>query len=145
VKEEDKFLKVRKTFFNRFGQPISVQNVKQGDLIAVRLTVENIEKSSVDNVAITDILPAGFEIENPRIGEVADMNWIKDMATYQYMDVRDDRITFFTGSVSLKPQSFYYVVRAVSTGKYVMGPASADAMYNGEYHSYNGAQTVVIK
>ncbi|MFN8166196.1 MAG: MG2 domain-containing protein [Bacteroidia bacterium] len=145
VKEEDRFLKVRKTFYNRFGQPINVQNVKQGDIIAVKLTVENLEKSSVDNVAITDILPAGFEIENPRIGEVADMTWIKDMAGYQYMDVRDDRITFFTSEVNMRPKAFYYVTRAVSTGKYLMGPASADAMYNGEYHSYNGAQTVVIR
>jgi len=25
-----------------------------------------------------------------------------------------------------------------------MGPASADAMYNGEYHSYNGAGTIKV-
>jgi len=36
-------------------------------------------------------------------------------------------------------------VRAVSPGVYKMGPVSADAMYNGEYHSYNGAGTVVVR
>lgn len=144
VKEEDSFLKVRKSFFNRFGQPINPSDVKQGDLIAVKLTLQNIEKSTVQNVALADILPAGFEIENSRIGEVADMNWIKDRWTESYLDVRDDRITFFTYA-DQTPHSFYYLIRAVSTGKFKMGPASADAMYNGEYHSYSGAQTIIIR
>ena len=144
VKEEDKFIKARKSFFNRFGQPINPSNVKQGDLIAVKLTLENSEKSKVENIALADILPAGFEIENSRIGEVADMNWIKDQAFEDYLDVRDDRITFFTHA-ELKPRSFYYLVRAVSTGTFKMGPVSADAMYNGEYHSYHGAQTIIVR
>ena len=144
VKEEDKFIKARKSFYNRFGQLINPSNVKQGDLIAVKLTLENTERSKVENIALADILPAGFEIENSRIGEVADMNWIKDQAVEDYMDVRDDRITFFTYAEQ-KPRSFYYLVRAVSTGTFKMGPVSADAMYNGEYHSYNGAQTVIVR
>ena len=39
---------------------------------------------------------------------------------------------------------YYYAVRAVSPGIYKMGPVSADAMYNGEYHSYNGAGVVKV-
>ena len=144
IKEEDNFLRVRKTFYNRFGQPINPSNVKQGDLLAVKLTLQNAEKSKVENVALADILPAGFEIENSRIGEVAEMSWIKDRTNEQYLDVRDDRITFFTYA-DQTPRSYYYLVRAVSTGKFKMGPASADAMYNGEYHSYNGAQTIIVR
>ncbi|MFT5070515.1 MAG: hypothetical protein ACI8V8_000475, partial [Chitinophagales bacterium] len=30
-------------------------------------------------------------------------------------------------------------------GKYKMGPVGADAMYNGEYHSYHGAGWIEIK
>jgi len=59
------------------------------------------------------------------------------------MDVRDDRINFFTNLYSTK-QTFYYAVRAVSPGSYKMGPVSADAMYNGEYHSYNGAGMIRV-
>jgi uncharacterized protein YfaS (alpha-2-macroglobulin family) len=59
------------------------------------------------------------------------------------MDVRDDRINLFVNSTSLH-QTYYYAVRAVSPGVYHMGPVSADAMYNGEYHSYNGAGTVKV-
>ena len=55
-----------------------------------------------------------------------------------HLDVRDDRIHFFVDA-NYNKQTYYYAVRAVSPGKYKMGPVSADAMYNGEYHSYNGA------
>jgi uncharacterized protein YfaS (alpha-2-macroglobulin family) len=32
----------------------------------------------------------------------------------------------------------------VSPGTYKMGPVSADAMYNGEYHSYHGAGVIKV-
>ena len=41
-------------------------------------------------------------------------------------------------------QNYYYTVRAVSPGTYKMGPVMADAMYNEEYHSYNGSGIVKI-
>lgn len=50
---------------------------------------------------------------------------------------------FFT-SMGTAKQTFYYAVRAVSPGQYKMGPVSADAMYNGEYHSYSGAGVVRV-
>jgi alpha-2-macroglobulin len=59
------------------------------------------------------------------------------------LDVRDDRIHLFVDLTSQR-QVYYYAVRAVSTGKFKLGPVSADAMYNGEYHSYNGGGTVEI-
>ena len=142
-KEEDKYLQVRKSFYDRFGRPIDIHRVKQGDLIVVRINLINLEKSQVDNVVVTDMLPAGFEIENPRISESEDMPWIKNQSQSQYIDIRDDRINFFVNA-STVAQNFYYLVRAVSTGNYRMGPVSADAMYNGEYHSYNGAGSVKV-
>ena len=59
------------------------------------------------------------------------------------LDVRDDRINLFVDANSYK-QTYYYAVRAVSPGVYKMGPVSADAMYNGEYHSYNGAGVIKV-
>jgi uncharacterized protein YfaS (alpha-2-macroglobulin family) len=53
-------------------------------------------------------------------------------------------VHFFT-SVSGDVKHFYYLVRAVSPGKFRLGPASADAMYNGDYRSYHGAGTVVVE
>jgi len=141
--EEDNYLQVRKSFSDRFGRSVDLKKIKQGDLLVVKITLLNLEKSKVDNVVVTDMLPAGFEIENPRISEQQNMDWIKDQTTPEYFDVRDDRINFFT-DIDARPQHFYYIVRAVSLGNYRMGPVGADAMYNGEYHSYHGAAGVRV-
>lgn len=143
-KEEDSFLKVRKTFFDRNGRKINSNRFRQNDLVVVRLSINTTNNSSVENVAMTDILPAGFEIENPRITEGPGTKWITNKSRAQYMDVRDDRISFFFTAGS-RTQNYYYVIRAVSKGTFQMGPVGADAMYDGEYHSYSGGGSVIIE
>jgi uncharacterized protein YfaS (alpha-2-macroglobulin family) len=109
----------------------------------VKVSLERTFTTSVENIVITDIIPAGFEIENPRTKEIPGMEWIKDADMPLSIDVRDDRIHLFV-NLTQNRQDYYYAVRAVSKGNYKMGPISAEAMYNGEYHSYNGGGTVKI-
>jgi uncharacterized protein YfaS (alpha-2-macroglobulin family) len=142
-KEEDSYLKVRKRFYDRNGNPYNGTTFKQNDLIIIGISLERSYSTAIDNVVITDLLPAGFEIENPRTKELPGMDWIKDASTPTALDVRDDRIHFFVDA-SKNKQVYYYAVRAVSPGNFKMGPVSADAMYNGEYHSYHGAGVVWI-
>ncbi|ULQ55926.1 MG2 domain-containing protein [Flavihumibacter rivuli] len=143
-KEEDSYLKIRRKFYNRNGQPIHSNVFNQNDLVIVQLVLEKSYSSVVENVVITDLLPAGFEIENPRTKEIPGMDWIKDASTPTHIDVRDDRIHLFVDAQQNR-QVYYYAVRAVSPGKFRMGPASADAMYNSEYHSYHGAGMITVK
>ncbi|MBI1783404.1 MAG: alpha-2-macroglobulin family protein, partial [Sphingobacteriales bacterium] len=141
-KQEDNFIKVRKEFYDRYGRLITNNTFKQNDLIIVAISLEGSYNTSVNNIVITDLLPAGFEIENPRTKDLPGMEWIKD-ASNPILDVRDDRINMFT-DLYYQKQKYYYAVRAVSPGVFKMGPVSADAMYNGEYHSYNGAGTIKV-
>lgn len=142
-KEEDSYIKVRKQFFDRNGRQITNNTFKQNELVVVGITLERSFNTSIENIVITDILPAGFEIENPRTKEIPGMDWIKNASTPTALDVRDDRIHFFVDANSAR-QTYYYSVRAVSPGNFKMGPVNADAMYNGEYHSYNGAATIRV-
>ena len=141
--EEDSYLKVRKRFYDRFGNALTGNTFKQNDLVIIGISLERSFSTPVENVVITDLLPAGFEIENPRTKEIPGMEWIKDAASPAALDVRDDRIHFFVDAYNNK-QTYYYAVRAVSPGQYKMGPVSADAMYNGEYHSYHGAGVIRV-
>ncbi|SDL76944.1 hypothetical protein SAMN05421823_10868 [Catalinimonas alkaloidigena] len=143
VTEEDEVLKVRRTYYDRKGNPITNNTVQQNDLIVVKLSLNTLDGSRVDNVVIADLLPAGFEIENPRLSEEASLPWIKGAATPDYFDIRDDRLNLFTAATG-SVQNYYYMVRAVSPGTFRVGPVSADAMYKGEYHSYHGAGTVQV-
>jgi uncharacterized protein YfaS (alpha-2-macroglobulin family) len=112
-------------------------------MVVVKITLASIDGSTVENVVITDMLPAGFEIENPRISDLQEMSWAENAAVPEHFDIRDDRINLFTTATS-QTQTFYYIVRAVSKGTFKMGPVSADAMYNGEYHSVNGAREIQV-
>ncbi len=144
-KEEDKFLKVRKEFYDRNGNKMGSTSFKQNDLVVVKITLQS-TGGNVPNVVITDMLAAGLEIENPRLGDGgAGMSWIKNPANAEHFDFRDDRVNIFASANTTEIKSFYYVCRAVSRGTFKMGPVSADAMYNGEYHSYNGAGTVTVE
>jgi uncharacterized protein YfaS (alpha-2-macroglobulin family) len=142
-KEEDNYIRVRRKFFDRYGRVITGNTFKQNDMVVVQITLDKAYSGDVDNIVITDMLPAGFEIENPRTKEISGMDWVKDASTPTALDVRDDRINLFVNLNSSK-QTYYYAVRAVSPGLYRMGPVSADAMYNGEYHSYNGAGVIRV-
>ncbi|MCW5906958.1 MAG: alpha-2-macroglobulin family protein [Chitinophagales bacterium] len=143
-KEEDSYIKIRKRFYDRYGKQITNNTFTQNDLVVVALTLENSYSTYIDNIVITDMLPAGFEIENPRTKEIPGMNWIKNESYPTHTDMRDDRINLFV-NLGISSQTYYYAVRAVSPGTYVMGPAMADAMYNGEYHSYNGSGVMRVK
>ncbi len=143
VVEEDKFIVARRQFMDRYGVPITNNTFKQNDLVVIRLSVQAKENSTVENIVLTDMLPAGFEIENPRLNDYSEVSWIKNNSTPEYFDIRDDRINMFVTATNTT-RYYYYMVRAVSVGKFKLGPVSADAMYNGEYHSYNGAGSITI-
>lgn len=143
--EEDSYLRVRRNFYSRNGNLISSNQFKQNDLVLVELSITGLTTNYVENVAISDILPACFEIENPRLTTLPPgMNYPHSNAYPEYIDIRDDRINFFTSVSSDQTRYYYYLVRVVSPGTYQMGPVGADAMYNGEYHSYNGGGKIIV-
>jgi len=143
-KEEDSHLRVRRTFYNRDGvMLLNGNNFRQNDLVVVGISIDAEYAKNVENVAITDMLPAGFEIENTRLAEMPAMTWIKKDTKPDYVDVRDDQINMFT-TVTQNRREYYYMVRAVSPGVYQLGPVQAYAMYDGNYHSYNGAGVIRI-
>jgi uncharacterized protein YfaS (alpha-2-macroglobulin family) len=145
VKPEDRNLQVRREFLDRAGNALNMASVKQNDLVVVRVRLVS-AVDMLENVAISDLLPAGFEIENPRLTQMTSYTFVKDATTPDYMDIRDDRINFFTSfrPGGAKQQLFYYALRAVSPGRFVYAPIVAEAMYNGEYHSVSGGGRVEV-
>jgi uncharacterized protein YfaS (alpha-2-macroglobulin family) len=142
--EEDKGLTVRRTFLNRYGSSINQTQIKQNDLVIVKINISRPYGGGIKNIAITDILPAGLEIENPRITATKELSWMKNQSYPSYMDVRDDRINYFLNIGNNKTETLYYMCRAVSKGTFVLGPIQADAMYDPSIHSYHGKGTLIV-
>ncbi|MEO9484869.1 MAG: MG2 domain-containing protein [Ekhidna sp.] len=143
--QEDKYIRVRRTYYHENGAIADLNNIKQNDRLIVKLSLSKTFGSSIDNVVVTDMLPGCFEVENPRFGQLPAFRWIKDASRPDYSDFRDDRVHLFTDLNYSNTRNYYYMVRAVSKGQYNLGPVAADAMYNNEYHSYYGAGKVVVK
>jgi alpha-2-macroglobulin len=62
------------------------------------------------------------------------------MGESDYLDVRDDRLNFFT-TATPAPKHYYYLARAVSAGTYTQAPITAAAMYDATYRSASGGGT----
>ncbi|MDZ7764177.1 MAG: alpha-2-macroglobulin family protein [Melioribacteraceae bacterium] len=144
VKEEDSFMSVRRNYYDyRTGS--SINNFEQGQMILAKITLTGYDRSA-ENIVITDMIPAGFEIENPRLTEVNRLNVNSNyLMNIQYSDIRDDRIILFTDLQRNKSNEFYYLLRVVNKGKFVLPAIGAEAMYDKEYRSYNGGKEIIVR
>lgn len=145
VKEEDSNLQIRRSFYSyKTGRLIPDNRFYQGELIVCKIELTGYDRSA-DNIVITDLIPAGFEIENPRLNPATEVNWLpRDPLNVQYMDIRDDRLLLFTNVQRNKTNDFYYLLRVVNQGTYQLPVIGAEAMYDQEYHSYNGSGVIKI-
>lgn len=145
VKDEDSYLQVRRTFYSyKTGRLISDFRFYQGELIVCKIELTGFDRNA-ENIVITDLIPAGFEIENPRLNPATELKWIpKNPMNVQYMDIRDDRLLLFTNLNRNQTNEFYYLLRVVNQGTYQLPVIGAEAMYDQEYHSYHGAGVVKV-
>lgn len=145
VKEEDSNLRVRREYYNYKTKALITDNkFKQGDLVICKISIYGMERNA-ENIVITDMIPAGFEIENPRLNSKADVDWSTNSPlNINYMDIRDDRLLLFTNVIQSKKNEFYYLLRAVNQGAFQLPVIGAEAMYDREYHSFIGAGVIYI-
>ena len=107
---------------------------KQGDFVVVEITLET--RRTLNNLIIEDLLPAGFEIENPNLKTAESMGEGEgdeegNMAIAR-TEARDDRMVAFVDGVAGQKQTFRYAMRAVTPGKYTLPPVQVTCMYDPE-------------
>jgi hypothetical protein len=113
-------------FKNRKGGVINVSKINQGTEFIAEVTVKNLKNEYVDNVALTQILPSGFEIVNTRFIDFGDAtNNIAD-----YIDIRDDRTNFYFGMKANETKTFRILLNASYLGNYYLPGLQCEAMYD---------------
>ena len=124
-------LSIRREFLDRAGEPIDPAALPQGELIVVRLVVDTKERL-LDRLAIEDLLPAGWEIENPNLATSQQFGWLREKEEGdRHRDARDDRMLIFTGPIQGEAR-FHYAVRATTPGDYALPPVTVSGMYEPE-------------
>jgi uncharacterized protein YfaS (alpha-2-macroglobulin family) len=143
VHEEDSDLRVRRRLLDRHGN--AIERIRLGDVVVVELSLANAEP--VDNVVVSDLLPAGLEIENPRLatrdGAVASK---ASMPAFEpsHVERRDDRLLVFADFGNAGTRTYQYAARAVACGRFRLPPVSAHAMYRPDVRSTHGAGHVEV-
>ncbi len=120
--------------------------VQLGDLVFVEVEVENTSGETIQNIALVDRLPAGFEIENPRLGRTTKPDWVKDEDQWatDFMNLRDDRLEAFGSLPPHSSKKLVYTVRAVTAGTFTLPPIEAEAMYDPTLWARARGETIVI-
>jgi len=140
------------------------KTINMGDEITVHIKIRSID-GNVDDVAIVDLLPGGFEpvlqaqanVTETAIGENYEgsegetaraTSWTSPLGIgggWQptYADIREDRVIFY-GAVNNTVTEFTYKIKATNSGQFVVPPAYAESMYNRvlQARSLPGAITV---
>jgi uncharacterized protein YfaS (alpha-2-macroglobulin family) len=117
-----------------------------GDLVFVQIDIENTSTVYTQNIALVDRLPAGFEIENPRLGRTTKPDWVKDDDQWavDFMNIRDDRIEAFGGLAPKQSRQIVYTARVVTAGKFTIPPVEAGAMYDPTLWARDAGGTAVV-
>lgn len=110
------------------GSPISIKNIRQGtDFMAV-ITISNIGAASdYGNLALTHILPSGWEIYNDRMNSSPETNAARN---YTYRDIRDDRVLTYFDLARGESKTFTIRLQATYAGDFILPAIQCEAMYD---------------
>ncbi|MGK2923905.1 MAG: alpha-2-macroglobulin family protein [Methyloceanibacter sp.] len=144
----DHGFRLERTFHTLDGEEVDIATATQNERYVVLLAVTE-AKPQFARVALTDYVPAGFEIDNPKLVSSADtggLSWIGQAATPEHTAFRDDR---FVAAFERKADSpvvyrVAYVVRAVSPGDYVLPQAVVEDMYSPDRFGRTGTGSVKV-
>ena len=130
---EQRGLRVNVTYKDSQGKTIDIKKLQQGQDFVASIQVTNQKNEPINDVALNQIFPSGWEIVNTRFTAFG------EAATNQadYTDIRDDRVNFyFNLSKSSKDGStktFNVLLNASYLGTYYLPGTQAEAMYDNDF------------
>ncbi|MFZ0391946.1 MAG: alpha-2-macroglobulin family protein, partial [Calditrichia bacterium] len=148
-REISRHLTLQAEWFNEDGIRIDPGERPQGSVFWLRLRVGREEGTTRDmeELALVQMLPAGWEIENIRLSGENLPEWMGKWPLYpaEYTDIRDDRIMwFFDLNRHQKIRDFAVKLTAVTVGQFSLPPTVVHAMYNNEYRAELPGHSVVV-
>jgi len=137
-------MRLKRTFLTRDGVPLAGNEVSQGEIVVIRTDVASVN-GPMQNVVVQNVLPAGLEVENPRLTTTESVPWVQSISVPQHADIRDDRVLFFVDLDGYATLTFYTVARAITPGTFKLPPAQAEAMYAPVFRATEGLGTFKVR
>lgn len=132
IKASSSKITLTQEFLNQNGEKIDVSSLPSGSTFWIKLSVDNEHKPvEVDNLAVTQNIPSGWEIENTRLNNDILPFFVKQSGI-AYTDIRDDKIMWFFHFYGER-KSVFVKINTVTPGEYILPPATAEAMYDNSF------------
>ncbi len=113
-------------YLSTSGRPLKVDSLPLGKSFEVLLSVTNTSNlGSVRDIALTQIIPSGWEIQNDRLMELGK----NESSAFDFQDIRDDRVYTYFDLSRNQTKTFKMTVTAAYPGKYYLPGAQLEAMY----------------
>jgi uncharacterized protein YfaS (alpha-2-macroglobulin family) len=141
---EARGLEMKVQYSTRNGQQVNPGAITRGNDFIARVTVRNKTGSAIDNLALSQMVPAGWEIMNTRLFETGSSLAKND--PFDYQDIRDDRVYTYFSLSAYQEKTFSIQLTAAYTGLYLMPALTCEAMYNNMYFAkVPGMRVEVVK
>jgi alpha-2-macroglobulin len=134
---------INRHIFTMDGAPIGAGPLKQNTRVVVVIDGVKVD-GAIGETLVTDLLPAGLEIESIMGGDAASgsdesvgsgMTWLRGLSGMRFSDARDDR---FVAALDLAYASgvaykVAYIARAITPGNYVHPGVYIEDMYQPQF------------
>jgi len=128
VPPESSHLKLSVDYTDLEGNKIDPASLSQGTdfYVTAKVTNPGTKFSNMEEIALTQIFPSGWEIQNDRLAGLGSASQV------EHQDIRDDRVNSFFDLQTGKSVTIQTKVTAAYAGRFFLPPVLASAMYDDE-------------
>lgn len=133
-------LRVSVSYTDAQGNSVDVSKLRQGQDFTAQVNVTNESSLNLENLALSQIVPSGWEIHNARLQDAP----AETKAALDYEDIRDDRVYRYFGLKAGETKRFSTLLNATYLGKYYLPAVSVEAMYDASKSGRTQGQWVEV-
>ncbi|MCK5832084.1 alpha-2-macroglobulin family protein [bacterium] len=141
-------LSIKVEWLNQDGIPINAASLVQNTIFWEHIRVVNPTNIQLSELALTQMLPSGWEIENIRLSGENYPDWSENynFIYEDYFDIRDDRASWFFDMRGNSHADFLLKLNTVTVGSFHLPPTQAEVMYDNRYQArIRGRDVTVLK
>lgn len=132
------------SYTDQNGRAVDVANLPQGTNFMAVVTVKNPSARGYNNLVLTEIFPAGWEILNTRFLNEGAAD--SQTAGINYQDIRDDKVYSY---IDYLPSGRQVTIKinlcAVYPGRFYLPPVYCEAMYDNLIRANTEGKEVVVE
>jgi len=143
-----KNLQLTVAWYDEHGKTVDPQTTRQGSTLYGRFSVKNAGPASeVNEVALVQLLPSGWAIDNLRLNNTLLPDWVRtwNINKETYQDIRDDRVMWFFNLKGSETLDCVVKLTCVHAGDFWLPATLTEAMYNSDYSAKTSGRSVHVE